>query len=157
MNKNSLLFKISLAFIALCITGIIMSAFTLVLTRYVFRISWPWLHTAIKIFAVWLVFVGAYVGMVTNDHFTIDMISKRLSKKNKKIHKIFVIILIIISQLFLLISSWDALQIGRARRDPATGISMIYIYLAVFVGTIMMLIFLFSRLIYHIKNYLREI
>lgn len=141
MDENSLFYNILLHTIALLITGIIVFAFALVMTRYVFQISWPWLHTAIKVCATWLVFLGAYVGLASDSHYKIDLLSSKLSPKAQKLHKLLIEIIILISLVFLCLAGWRAISIGLARKDPATGISMIYIYSSVIISGAIMFIY----------------
>ncbi len=89
---------------------------------------------------VWLSFLGAAAGVRQGVHLGVDILEKLFSKK---IHYVFVLLVNLLIQIFLIVitvNGFKILKVVRFQTSASMGISMVYPYLAVPVGCIFMFI-----------------
>ena len=129
--RYAMIFTITAIFITVCIG---------VFFRYVLNNSLVWIEEIAKFTMVWLAFIGSPPAMDRGGHVAIEMISSRV----KGVVRFFFIIgiqIIIISCLLLLI--WKGIDLAvkaiPQHSTAVTWLSMVWVCLAVPVGSFLML------------------
>ncbi len=116
-----------------------------VITRNILFVSTPWAEEASRFFTVWTVFLGAAAAWFRGTHITIDVIPRRLSGRVKLIWQVAVEVLNTIFMVALMIGTVKLTVISYAAKTTAMEISISYLYLAVAVGGMGMIIFQIQR------------
>lgn len=126
--------------------------------RYVLNNSLVWTEEIAKFAMVWLAFIGSPVAMERGGHVAIEIISSR-AKGWFRLFLIFLIQVTIITSLTLLLWKGVALAV-KAIPQHSTAVrwlSMIWVYLSVPVGALLMLPVTFRRAMKDIVDTFRPI
>ncbi len=127
-------------------------AFLQVIFRYVFNSSLSWAEEAVRYLFIWMFFLGMAEATRCGLHITLDAIFTNMTVAVKR-NVLTIIDSIIIAFLgFLTFFGFKLTLINMAQKSPAMQIPMGYIYLAIPVGSVLMIIFY----IYNIKNRFKE-
>ena len=108
--------------------------------RFVMNDPLDWSEEMGRYLFVWISFMGAAAGVRYQVHLGIDIIEKLVSKT---IYRFVVLLANLIIQIFLLVIiywGFKILGVIRFQTSPSMGISMIYPYMAVPVGSLFMFI-----------------
>ena len=108
--------------------------------RFVLNDPLDWSEEAGRYLFVWISFMGAAAGVRYQVHLGIDIIQKLSSPA---VYRVVVILVNLIIQVFLVVVMYwgfKILAVIRFQTSPSMGISMVYPYLAVPVGSLFMLI-----------------
>lgn len=108
--------------------------FIQVLNRYVFGISWPFIQFLIPLCFVWMCLLGSAVGVRRNMHFEVDLLAKFLGPRSGAVQKLLMILMVFGAGGLI---AWTAIgfsELGLLKKNPATGVKMIYIYSSLLVG-----------------------
>lgn len=126
--------------LALFMAGMVIVIAAQVWYRFILNDPLDWSEEAGRYLFVWISFMGAAAGVRYQVHLGIDIIEKLSSPAT---YRIVVILVNLIIQVFLLVVMYwgfKILAIIRFQTSPSMGISMIYPYLAVPLGSLFMLI-----------------
>lgn len=94
---------------------------------------------------VWLVFIGAAVGVRENEHFLVDLFPAN-SFVNKYLDLLSIIVIGLVS-ILLIVMGIDFFQSGLNRFSPVSGLSLGFPYLSVPFSGFSMLIFTIEKLL----------
>jgi len=124
-----------------------------VFCRYVLFAPLPWSEQIPKYAMIWMGFLGASVGISRNRHIGFDILVTRLPSMIRKI--IFIAGRILI--LFFLVTMtvygvFFSFAVGFSSKAPMLPIPMFYLFLAVPVGGIFMILQAIIRLILDVKK-----
>ncbi len=103
-------------------------------TRYVVFYSLPWSEELSRYLFVALVCLGINVGVTKDLMIRIDNIDARLSERAKHWFAVGRLAIELVVSVFLLISSFDIIRIGKFQKSPALQIPMHYIYALMAIG-----------------------
>lgn len=126
--------------LALLMAGMVVVIAAQVWYRFVLNDPLDWSEEAGRYLFVWISFMGAAAGVRYHVHLGIDIIQKLSSPAT---YRVVVILVNLIIQIFLLVViywGFKILAIIRFQTSPSMGISMLYPYLAVPMGSLFMLI-----------------
>ena len=118
-----------------------------VITRYVFSFSVPELEVFRNFALIWLVLLGSAIAVREKQHLDIDIFSEFLSERLNNIRLKIVYALTLFGIVILIFIGYAAFEAGLNRLElvPIRFLSspptMIYIYSAFLIGSLMMLIF----------------
>jgi len=117
-------------------------AFTQVLSRYVFEFPLPWIEELTRYLMVWMVLIGAALGVAKKAHLGVEIMEFLLSPGKQRILNAIIMGLIMILGLVLfIVSSLFTLdQIDISQLSPAMQIPMASVTAAMVVGTLLMVI-----------------
>ncbi|WP_336055535.1 TRAP transporter small permease [Nitratireductor sp. CH_MIT9313-5] len=121
--------------------------FVEVLNRYVLGISWPEIQFIIPFCFLWMCMLASATAVRRRQHFEVDLISVLFSERGVKIHQIVILAGVALGGLVLAWSSIAFLELGLLKKNPSTGIRMIYIYASLFLGSLLIALFAVERII----------
>lgn len=123
-----------------------------VFSRYIFSIALPWSTDVIRFFFVYIIFLGAIVGVRENNHINIDFLFKKLPLKMKNVVSLFMSVVILIFLLLFFKSGIDFVVNSRTQVTPYLRISVSYYYLIIPFSAMMMFYYSIINLINRFKE-----
>ncbi len=125
------------------IAGIIVAIVTAEVTlRYLFSHSMIFTEELSRYLMVWIVFLGSALAIRDGSHIHIQILVKRLSPRIQQIVKLAAYALIIAFLVFITVEGLKILPRQLQQMCITIDISLFYFYLAIPVGSILMIIFL---------------
>jgi len=116
--------------------------FMQVIYRYFLMSPLSWAEEFARFCFIWVALLGMAVAVKDRAHFSITMLTQRFPAPVQSALKVMV--LLVSSWLFLILirEGWSMVQINQMQESPAIGVSMSFPYLAVPLGGLLALIFL---------------
>jgi len=138
--------RLSILLISLLLAVMCILVFGNVVLRYFFNSGITWSEEMARFMFVWLIFLGAILGLKDNEHLGVDMLVKKVSPKFKKILYVICNLLILYSLILLLNGSWKLTLLSVDSVAPATGLPYSYFYGIGIIASIGMGIVIFRNL-----------
>ncbi|MDQ0338287.1 TRAP-type C4-dicarboxylate transport system permease small subunit [Caldalkalibacillus uzonensis] len=140
-------------FIVLMLVGIVVTITLQVAFRYIFQISAPWTEEVARFMFIYLTYIGAALAIREKSHIAIDILVERLPRMLRAAVHIIVQLAIIFFLSILLKGSWIMVE-SSTDVSSATmrWLSMSYVYLALFLGSVLMIFYSVLRVIEVIKE-----
>lgn len=113
-----------------------------VVLRYAFSSPWSWAEEAVRYMFVYLIFVGAAVGVYERAHFNIPVLVDRLKSGTQRMVRWASAIILGAFLLFLVVYGGKLALDSLSQSSPALGIPMTIPYAAIPIGALLSLIFL---------------
>lgn len=129
---------------SLCLVLMTVLAFDLmagVFSRYVLFRTFTWYDEIARACFVWLVFLGAAVGVKRGSHFGLHVVVDRLPPPLRRLATIFALAMIVAFSAVLVAQGWAFLEFGRYQQLPVMGISKAWIYAAMPAGGVLMILY----------------
>lgn len=123
----------------------IFSRYTGVIPRYI------WTEELARFCFIWIVLVGAMIGVREGTHFTADFLPHPKSKRAEAVARIFADFIVFLVALIFVVWGWPLLQFGLMQESEMAELPMVYIYAAWPVAGISSILFLGERLAGHIR------
>ena len=117
-------------FLAVMMCVILLQTFT----RYVIFYSLPWSEELSRYLFIGMICLGVNIGVAKDLMIRIDAIDTKLNEVQKKLFSVGYLVLELITSIFLFISTFDMIRIGRMQRSAAMRIPMHYMYMVFSVG-----------------------
>jgi len=139
-----------LLFIALVVV-----VFLQVVSRYIFHNPLIWSEEVARFLLFWVALMGASLSVKTKRHFTIEFFTPE-KIQNKTLKRIFQIIpnfCIVLFGLLMIIVGFKYCLMGRLRVGPSSNIKMLYIYLAIPIAGITMVIYSLYHIVHIVKTW----
>jgi TRAP-type C4-dicarboxylate transport system permease small subunit len=124
----------TIVFLAFVLAAMMCVIFLQTFTRYVVFYSLPWSEELSRYMFVALVCLGINVGVTRDLMIRIDNIDYKLSERMKHWFAVGRLTVELTVSVFLLVSSFDIIRIGRFQKSPAMQIPMHYLYSVMAVG-----------------------
>lgn len=102
---------------------------------------------------IYLVFLGAVIGVRDQSHLNIDVLTKKFPKKLQKLLNIIINLIILVFLIILVTAGLIFVLSSITQVTPYLRISISYYYLAIPLSAIVMIYFLFFHLKDQIKNF----
>ena len=115
---------------------VIMTTFLQVTTRYFLEASLPWTEEGARYAFIWMSMMGASLATRHASHATIDVIGDYIHGKNRIYHSVFVQTAMIAAALLIGMYGIQMIKVMMVRSSAALGISMGYVYCAIPVGCV---------------------
>lgn len=138
--------RLSVLLISLLLALMCILVFGNVVLRYMFNSGITWSEEMARFLFVWLIFLGAILGLKDNEHLGVDMFVKKVSPKFKKILYVISNLLILYSLILLLNGSWKLTLLSVDSVAPATGLPYSYFYGIGIISSIGMGLIIFRNL-----------
>lgn len=138
--------RLSVLLISLLLALMCILVFGNVVLRYMFNSGITWSEEMARFLFVWMIFLGAILGLKDNEHLGVDMFVKKASPKFKKILYVICNLLILYSLILLLNGSWKLTLLSVDSVAPATGLPYSYFYGIGIIASIGMGIVIFRNL-----------
>jgi len=126
---------------------LVVALFLQVFTRFVLKMPFFWTDELARYMFICMLFFGAGIAFFEDSHIKLEIFTSKLPLKFKKIHEIILKIIIII---YLIIVTWKGFELIHyihRQTTPALQISRAYPYLAIPIGSVVMILGLIYRLI----------
>lgn len=112
-----------------------------VFSRYVIGRTFTWYDEIARLLFVWIVFLGAAVGVRRTAHFRLHLVIDRLGPAGRRLaHAVGVLVLIGFG-LVLIQQGWKLVELGQFQRTPVMGLSKQWIYASVPTGGILIILY----------------
>lgn len=138
--------------VAILLTGMVVTVFSNVVSRYFLKAALAWSEEVARFMFIWLVFLSAVLAYVNNEHLALDILVKKLPEKIGYVVAIicdfivmYALYLITVGGKTLAMQSWKWLS-------PATSFSYGVVYLIVPICGGLMLFQTVLKLYYHVKK-----
>ena len=134
-GRDSVLLQLLLVATKISIIGIsvVMIFVTLaqVIFRYVIAAPLPWSEELARYCFIWIVFLGAAVGLSRGIHLGVDLLVNKMPEPARRAMDALTSTLIAIFAAIIIYASLPVLNMNMFQRSPALGIQMTYIYMAI--------------------------
>ena len=121
-----------------------------VFTRYVLGHQSPWTEELARLLLIWVALLGASIAFIRKSHLGVDYFVGKLNERWQTIGQIFVYLLVAIFAGIVLIYGGYSLvssALENSQPTPALNIEMGYVYLAVPISGIFIIIFSIETII----------
>lgn len=139
----------SLAEYAVCalLAVMVVVVFLQVVFRFVIRSSLPWSEELARYLMVWIVFLGASIGVKRKSHIGVEAVVAMLPDSMRRWTSILVNALCCVFFVFMVHYGRMILRVVSSQLSPAMEISMAIPYSAVFVGGALMFAHCFFQMV----------
>jgi TRAP-type C4-dicarboxylate transport system permease small subunit len=112
-----------------------------VFSRYVIGRTFTWYDEIARLLFVWIVFLGAAVGVRRAAHFRLHLLIDRLRPAGRRLaHAVGVLVLIGFG-LVLIQQGWKLVELGQFQRTPVMGLSKQWVYASVPAGGFLIILY----------------
>jgi len=120
---NDILLKLEQKSIAAVLIVMVILSFTQVLSRYVFKYSFPWIEETTRYLMIWLTYIGTAYVCAIHQHISVDVLPEFLKKKQIN-YDIFINVIIFVFTLifFMICLKFISQGIVSGQLTPATRI-----------------------------------
>lgn len=139
-------------FLAVMMCVILLQTFT----RYVIFYSLPWSEELSRYLFIGMICLGVNIGVAKDLMIRIDAIDTKLNEMQKKWFSVGYLILELITSVFLFISTFDMVRIGKFQRSAAMRIPMHYMYLVFTVGYFLAILAILLKLYQTVQDIRNE-
>jgi TRAP-type C4-dicarboxylate transport system permease small subunit len=112
-----------------------------VFSRYVIGSTFTWSDEIARLLFVWIVFLGAAVGVRRTAHFRLHLLVDRLPAGVRRVVDVFGVLVLMGFGLVLIQQGWKLVELGQFQRTPVMGLSKQYIYLSVPAGGALIILY----------------
>jgi TRAP-type C4-dicarboxylate transport system permease small subunit len=112
-----------------------------VFSRYVIGRTFTWYDEIARLLFVWIVFLGAAVGVRRTAHFRLHLVIDRLGPAGRRLAHTVVVLVLIGFGLVLIQQGWKLVELGQFQRTPVMGLSKQWIYASVPTGGILIILY----------------
>lgn len=128
------------------LTTMIIAVGTQVLSRYLLPVPVSWTEELARYSLIWLTFIGAAMALYSKGHFALEIILNKIAPKIKYIMQLGILIALAVFLAVNAYSSAMILKILQYQTSAAMQLPMSYVYLAMPVGSVFMLIHVIVQL-----------
>ena len=129
--------------VILCFLVIILNivVFLQVFYRYALQSPLPWSEELAMFLFQWTGFVGAGVAVRRQTHYTLDLVTKRLSPRKRNVTHILGSLMIFITAFIMFYIGWDMVNLTMGQEYAGLRVPVGYAYVAIVLSGLMMFIF----------------
>jgi TRAP-type C4-dicarboxylate transport system permease small subunit len=126
-----------------------------VFSRYVMVRTFTWYDEIARGCFVWLTFLGAAVGVKRHAHFRLHIVVDRLSPRLRQATVFLLPLVVIIFAGVLIQQGLVFLELGKFQQTPVMGLSKTWIYVAIPIGGVLMILYSLGPLWRTIRGLIR--
>jgi len=126
-----------------------------VFSRYVMVRTFTWYDEIARGCFVWLTFLGAAVGVKRHAHFRLQIIVDRLSPRLRQATVFLLPLVVIIFAGVLIQQGLVFLELGKFQQTPVMGLPKTWIYVAIPIGGVLMILYSLGPLWRAIRGLIR--
>ena len=112
-----------------------------VFSRYVLVRTFTWYDEIARICFVWVVFLGAAVGVRRRSHFRLHLLVDRLPRHAQRAIAVLGQLVVIGFAAALVQQGWAFVELGSFQQTPVMGLSKSWVYLAMPTGGALIILF----------------
>jgi TRAP-type transport system small permease protein len=117
-----------------------------VFSRYVIGRTFTWYDEIARLLFVWIVFLGAAVGVRRGVHFRLHLLVDRFPPAARRVAHVFGVLVLMAFGLVLIQQGWKLVELGQFQRTPVMGLSKQYVYASVPAGGALIILYSFPHL-----------
>ena len=123
-----------------------------VIYRYVLGAPLSWSEEASRYCFVWITFLGAVLGLERGVHIGVDILTNRFAPSMRRSLAAASHLLVGTFCVLVAYASWPVLEVNLLQSSPALGLPMSYVYAAIPVSMLLMVVLLLLRAIGHLTG-----
>ena len=112
-----------------------------VFSRYVMRSTFTWYDEIARLLFVWIVFLGAAVGVRRAGHFRLQLVIDRFPPRLRRAADIFGVLAIMVFGGVLIEQGWKLVELGQFQQTPVMGLSKAYVYASIPAGGVLVILY----------------
>jgi len=128
------------------VAAIAIAVFLSVVYRYLLFRALTWADELPSFLFIWMVFLGAALGVKRGAHFEISAFVGGLSAPWRRAFRYLALAAQVALALFLVVYGWELVELTAENHSPALDIPLAYVYAAVPLSGALMLLFLLPRI-----------
>jgi TRAP-type C4-dicarboxylate transport system permease small subunit len=133
--------------LAVFITVMLAALLLQIAARYLMKIPFPWVEELARYLMIWTGFLGSSLAIRRGSHLGFSMLAERLPRPLERLVSCGVALSIMVFLGFLIKYGWFITSFVRNQSSPTLPITMFWVYLAVPVGSAVMLLQTFCVLV----------
>lgn len=137
--------------IGACLVVLVTTTFLQVVFRFLLKIPSPWTEEVTRIAFVYMIFVGAVLGVKNNAHLVVDVLGKFASGVRKTIILFGYLLIIGFVAVFTYTGLMHTIA-SKAQTTPTLDISMMWMYMIMPISGVFMLYYLVRSLITEMRG-----
>jgi TRAP-type C4-dicarboxylate transport system permease small subunit len=135
--------------VANCVEGLLLvmmvvlcaDVFLGVFSRYVLHSTFTWYDEIARLLFVWIVFLGAAVGVRRSGHFRLQLLIERFPPGLRRVADAFGVLAIMLFGGVLIQQGWKLVELGQFQQTPVMGLSKAYVYASMPVGGALVILY----------------
>lgn len=150
---NNILLELEKKSIAVVLIIMVILSFTQVVSRYVFKFSFPWIEETTRYLMIWLTYIGTAYVCAINQHISVDILPEYLKKKQIK-YDVFINLVILVFTIIFFVICMKFLSQGIAsgQLTPATQIPKWTMHCSMAIGSVLAIFHLLYAMVEAIKG-----
>ena len=112
-----------------------------VFSRYVLRRTFTWYDEIARLLFVWMVFLGAAVGVRQAGHFRLHLVIDRFPPGLRRATELLGVLAIMLFGAVLVQQGWKLVELGQFQQTPVMGLSKRYIYASMPAGGVLIILY----------------
>ena len=112
-----------------------------VFSRYVMGKTFTWYDEIARACFVWMVFLGAAVGVKRAAHFRLQLLVSRLSPRTQSGVELFALLTVVAFAAVLVWQGWKLTLLGQMQQTPVMGMPKAWIYFGIPLGGTLMILY----------------
>jgi len=112
-----------------------------VFSRYVMARTFTWYDEIARLLFVWIVFLGAAVGVRRAAHFRLHLVLDRLPSGVRRVAHVVGVLVLMGFGLLMIQQGWKLVELGQFQRTPVMGLSKRYVYASVPAGGALIILY----------------
>jgi TRAP-type transport system small permease protein len=112
-----------------------------VFSRYVMARTFTWYDEIARLLFVWIVFLGAAVGVRRSAHFRLHLVLDRFPTGIRRVANVVGVLVLMGFGLLMIQQGWKLVELGQFQRTPVMGLSKQYVYASVPAGGALIILY----------------
>ena len=112
-----------------------------VFSRYVMARTFTWYDEIARLLFVWIVFLGAAVGVRRSAHFRLHLVLDRFPPGIRRVAHVVGVLVLMGFGLLMIQQGWKLVELGQFQRTPVMGLSKRYVYASVPAGGALIILY----------------
>jgi len=112
-----------------------------VFSRYVMARTFTWYDEIARLLFVWIVFLGAAVGVRRSAHFRLHLVLDRFPPGVRRVAHVVGVLVLMGFGLLMIQQGWKLVELGQFQRTPVMGLSKRYVYASVPAGGVLIILY----------------
>ena len=112
-----------------------------VFSRYVMARTFTWYDEIARLLFVWIVFLGAAVGVRRSAHFRLHLVLDRFPPGIRRVANVVGVLVLMGFGLLMIQQGWKLVELGQFQRTPVMGLSKQYVYASVPAGGALVILY----------------
>ena len=112
-----------------------------VFSRYVLMSTFTWYDEIARLLFVWIVFLGAAVGVRRAAHFRLHLVVDRFPPAARRVAHVLSVLVLMGFGLLLIQQGWKLVELGQFQRTPVMGLSKRFVYASVPAGGALIILY----------------